>query len=137
VVEGAILTRTKDERQDSIQIIEDISRSNSQRSEARLGQLRIAFDVPLRNVAHRMHFPVDLNGQATVQAREIDHEAAIRKLLSKFQTGRPFAQHPPEQNLGQGHAPPESACKLDVFGVSTDGPVANASRVGPSTTQLR
>ena len=52
MVEGPILARMQDQRQDSFQIVEHISRGNSQRFEPSLSELRVSSGVFLGIVAH-------------------------------------------------------------------------------------
>jgi hypothetical protein len=85
VVEGSIRAARRNQNHDTFKVIEHIAGRNPQHLKASVCKYRIALDVALRPIAHRMDLTVDFDGEPTLQTGEVDHISIVRKLPAKSQ----------------------------------------------------
>jgi hypothetical protein len=133
VVEGPIPAGRQDVNHHAVEIIEHIARCNPQRLKPRVGKHAIAFDIPLRVVAHRVGLAIHLDRQSTLKAREVNDISVQGELTAEAQAIRPLAQLLPENDFGEGQLTSKLAGEADVCIGRANGTMPDASAFGPST----
>ena len=88
MVEGPLRAGHQDEGYHLLKVAEYLARRDTHRLETSLGQFRRAAGVALWLIPHGMHLAIDLHGQPTLEAGEIEHEATNRELSSKPEAAR-------------------------------------------------
>ena len=94
---------------DSIEVIQNLTRRNAHRGNPCPGKPRIPHRIARRPIAHPVPFTIDLDSQPRIGTIEIQHVHTARMLAAEFQPAWPCAQSAPEQSFGQRHFPTQLA----------------------------
>ena len=84
-MEGPTFATIHDEPQGCVQILQDITGSNSQCLKSKLGERGIPTLVALRPIANAVDLAIDLDRQTTIKAGKVENIAADRELPSELQ----------------------------------------------------
>ena len=108
VVEGKPRCRFhQDERHDSTNVTQHIPRWNAQRGNPGPSEIDVAHRVAFRPVAARMAFPVDLDREPRIAAKEIQNIGAAGVLAAEFEAARSGSKRAPKQYFRQAHRAPQ------------------------------
>ena len=99
MVEGPIGAGRENVSEHAVQIIEDIASGNAHRFKTGFSELRIASNVALRAIAHRVRIAVDLDRQSTLKTCEVDDKAGAWDLATKTKSVGALPELLPECDL--------------------------------------
>jgi len=110
MVEGSpFATSRNDSIQAHLQILQHVSRRNSEHGKSLPVQRRVPRAIAFRPVVAIVRFAIDLDPQSNFEAGEVDYVRSYRKLASEAKTVGPFAQLLPQQDFGQAHVLAQAA----------------------------
>ena len=133
MVEGPFRAGHQDEGYHPLKVAEYLARRDTHRLETSLGQFRRAAGVALWLIPHGMHLAIDLHGQPTLEAGEIEHEATNRELSSKPEAARSSTKLLPKHHFRQGHGSAKLAGEPDVVVRSAHRAMLHPVGIDPST----